>query len=366
MTLSLAYFVTPHGFGHGARAAAIMEAVYQQNPNCHFEVFTQVPEWVFADSTHAPFRYHSLLTDLGLAQKTPLVVDLPETVRRLATLMPFNPQMIKRLAAQVTQAGCRAVLCDVAALGLTVAHAAGLPSVLIENFTWDWIYEPYVAEEPKLQPHMDYLRQLYATATYRFQVAPVCHVLPHTPQIAPLSRSPRQSAGEVRARLEIPPHHKLVLLTMGGMNADWRTVVAQLHQAEGVSFVIPGASKNGLEREGNVLLLPPRSNIFHPDLLGAGDAVVGKLGYSTLAETYHAGLPFAYVERPGFREYPVLAEFVQKEMHGLEIKAADFESGAWLAQLPTILALPHVTRSGPNGANQMADFIIQQFSAPHC
>lgn len=361
MTLSLAYFVTPHGFGHGARAAAIMEAIYQRQPDCHFEVFTQVPEWVFADSTHAPIRYHALLTDLGLAQKTPLVVDLPETVRRLATLMPFDKQLVTQLAAQVKQAGCGAVLCDVAALGLAVAHAAGLPSVLIENFTWDWIYGPYVAEEPKLQPHIDYLRQLYATATHRFQVAPVCHVLPHTPQIAPLSRSSRESAGAVRALLEIPSHHKLVLLTMGGMDSDWQTVVAQLQKAEGVSFVIPGASKKGLEREGNVLLLPPRSNIFHPDLLSACSAVVGKLGYSTLAETYHAGLPFAYVERPAFREYPVLAEFVQKEMHGLEIKAVDFESGAWLAELPKILALPHLTRTGPNGANQIAGFILTQW-----
>lgn len=365
MKFSLAYFVTPHGFGHGARAAAIMEAVYQRHPDCHFEIFTQVPEWVFADSTHAPFNYHALLTDLGLAQKTPLVVDLPETVRRLDGLMPFEAKLIQQLAAQVQEAGCRAVLCDVAALGLAVAQAAGLPSVLIENFTWDWIYEPYLAEEPRLERHMEYLRGYYMVATHHFQVAPVCHVQPRATQILPLSRQPRQTPAEVRQQLGLTPAHPLILLTMGGMDSDWQTVVAQLHAAQDVNFVIPGGSPNGLQREGNVLLLPPRSHIFHPDLLSACSAVVGKLGYSTLAETYYAGIPYAYVERPGFREYPVLAQFVHQTMQGLEIKAATFESGAWLRELPQLLALQRLTRSEPNGAHQIAGFILQQFSRPH-
>lgn len=357
--LTLAYFVTPHGFGHGARAAALMQAIYQQHPHCRFEIFTQVPEWVFADSTRAPFTYHALLTDVGLAQKTPLVVDLPETVRRLDSLMPFDAKLVQHLAASVQQVGCRAVLCDVAALGLAVAQAAGLPSVLIENFTWDWIYEPYLAEEPRLQPHIEYLRGCYPTATYHFQVAPVCHLQPSATPIAPLSRQPRQTPAQVREQLGLTPTRPLILLTMGGMDSDWQTVVTHLQAVPNVNFVIPGASQNNLERAGNVCLLPPRSHIFHPDLLSACSAVVGKLGYSTLAETYYAGIPYAYVERPGFREYPVLAEFVHQAMQGLEIKAATFESGGWLAELPKLLALPRLSRSGPNGAGQIAEFIVE-------
>lgn len=360
MKLSLAFFVTPHGFGHGARAAALMQAIHQRQPQCHFEIFTQVPEWVFEVSTEAPFKYHALLTDVGLAQKTPLVVDLPETVRRLDGLMPFEAELIEQLATQVQEAGCRAVLCDVAALGLAVAQAAGLPSVLIENFTWDWIYEPYLAEEPRLERHMEYLRGSYMAATHHFQVAPVCHIQPHATQIPPLSRQPRQTPAEVRQQLGLTPAQPLILLTMGGMDSDWQTVVAQLHAAQNVNFVIPGAGQNGLQREGNVLLLPPRSHIFHPDLLSACSAVVGKLGYSTLAETYYAGIPYAYVERPGFREYPVLAQFVHQEMQGLEIKAATFESGTWLRELPHLLALPRLTRSGLNGAHQIAEFIVER------
>ena len=46
----LAYFVSPHGFGHAARACAVMQAMRAVWPRVVFEVFTLVPEWFFAES----------------------------------------------------------------------------------------------------------------------------------------------------------------------------------------------------------------------------------------------------------------------------------------------------------------------------
>jgi UDP-N-acetylglucosamine:LPS N-acetylglucosamine transferase len=106
-----------------------------------------------------------------------------------------------------------------------------------------------------------------------------------------------------------------------------------------------------------VVLLPHHSEFFHPDLLNACDAVVGKLGYSTLAEAYQAGIPFGYVQRPRFRESAVLAAYIQAEMRGLEIPAAHFEDGSWLSALPALLALPRLERQEPNGAVQVGEFV---------
>ena len=36
----LAYFISPHGFGHAARAAAVMSALHTQDPALQFEIFT--------------------------------------------------------------------------------------------------------------------------------------------------------------------------------------------------------------------------------------------------------------------------------------------------------------------------------------
>ena len=48
--MRIAYFVTPHGFGHAARAAAVMVALQEIDPAIQFDIFTQVPRWFFQDS----------------------------------------------------------------------------------------------------------------------------------------------------------------------------------------------------------------------------------------------------------------------------------------------------------------------------
>jgi len=36
----IAYFISSHGFGHAARAAAVMETLSESNPGVRFEIFT--------------------------------------------------------------------------------------------------------------------------------------------------------------------------------------------------------------------------------------------------------------------------------------------------------------------------------------
>ena len=76
------------------------------------------------------------------------------------------------------------------------------------------------------------------------------------------------------------------------------------------------------------------------------DAVVGKVGYSTLAEVYHAGVPFGYVMRSNFRESEPMAAFIEKEMQGVYLKESEFSSGRWIAKLQDLLNLNRVQRAG--------------------
>lgn len=58
MTMStrcIAYFVSPHGFGHAARSCAIMSALQAREPGIGLEIFTTVPRWFFAESLAAAF-----------------------------------------------------------------------------------------------------------------------------------------------------------------------------------------------------------------------------------------------------------------------------------------------------------------------
>jgi UDP:flavonoid glycosyltransferase YjiC (YdhE family) len=352
----IAYFITPHGYGHAARAAAVMDALSSLDRQIGFEIFTQVPRWFFEDSLEYPFGYHALLTDIGLAQKNSLAEDLPETVHRLATFLPFDPTLLANLARQVKRLDCQMIVCDISALGIAVAKTAGLPAVLVENFTWDWIYEGYLAVEPRLEPYITEFQTWFAAADYRLQTEPICRPWPASLTTRPVSRKSRTPAGETRQKLGLPAQARVVLLTMGGIPWEY-TFLEKLAGQHECYFIIPGAADRP-ERQGNLVLLPHRSKFYHPDLVNAADAVIGKLGYSTVAEVYHAGIPFGYIARPDFRESDVLTRYGQQHMSGLAITVTQFANGEWVSLLPDLLALARLERCVSNGAEQAAQFMI--------
>jgi hypothetical protein len=352
---NVAFFVTPHGFGHAGRAAAVMGALQRLDPRLQFHIFTETPEWFFRDSLAGPFVYYPWPTDVGMVQQDPLHEDVLETVRRLDEFLPFDPAKIGALEEQVSGTGCELVLCDIAPLGLAVARAAGIPSVLIENFTWDWIYEGYAGEDSRMNKHAEYMRRVFEIADYRIQTEPVSVRRPANLVTPPVSRPARVPRAETRGKLGLPGNARAVLITMGGMKSE-HDFSSRLKEQHGVYFVIPGGRESALVKD-NLVLLPHRSRFFHPDLINACDVVIGKVGYSTVAEVYDAGAPFGYIPRSRFRESAALIAFAHERMSGIEIPQERFETGAWLSDLEELLALPRKRRTEPNGAEVAASFI---------
>ena len=317
-----------------------------------------------------PFGYHPLLTDIGLAQKTALVEDLPETLRQLDRFLPFDDSLIQGIARQVNQLRCQLVICDIAPMGIAVAREAGVPSVLVENFTWDWIYEGYVKHAPELRRHITYLSELFDRANYHIQTEPACHHRQAQLTTSPVSRKIRTSPHQIRQQLGIPNQAKVVMVTMGGI--PWQyDFLEKLASQSGIHFIIAGADKwaqasnSPPVRDSKLTLLPRHSDYFHPDLVNASDAVIGKAGYSTVAEVYYAGVPFGYIGRPKFRETQALVTFIEQEMKGLAITEAQFQNGGWLSSLTDLLMLPRTHRNDSHGADQAASFICKLLNRRH-
>ena len=352
----IAYFISAHGFGHAARASAVMEAVHRVAPAVRFEIFTTVPRWFFADFIRGPFACHRLETDVGMIQKSPLEEDLPATCKALDAFYPLDGRKISAVAKQVKSLDCRAVICDIAPMGIAVARKAGLLSVLVENFTWDWIYAGYEKYLERLRPHIDDLEKMFAGADFHIQARPVCAPCSPDITVAPISRIPRLSAGRIRERLEISDHLKLVVITLGGAAVS-RSRIKFDRIPEDIFLVLPGISDK-IQRSGQCLRLPARSGVYHPDLIQAADAVIGKTGYSTLAEIYHADVPFGYVSRSAFREAPVLQTFVREKMRSLEVSESALEGGFWVTLIPDLMAIPPAGTGRVNGADQIAEFLF--------
>lgn len=355
--LRIACFISPHGFGHAARAAAIIEAVGTRLAPCHFEIFTTVPSWFFADSLSVPFSWHRVNTDIGLVQENAFSEDIERTLASLNAFLPFNPVLVADLAEQICRKQCRFILCDIAPLGITVGRKSGIPSVLIENFTWDRIYAGYPSVAGMMDHHITYLRRVFDTADHHIQTEPVCFRDTADLTVGPVSRGFRTTGPEIRRKLGIPDSKKIVLITTGGI-PERHGFLDQLKKFAEATFILPGSSRSP-QLLDNLVLLPHRSVFFHPDLVNASDAVVGKVGYSTIAEVYAAGVPFGHAARCRYPESPGLVDFISRQMKGIALSEADFGSGRWLAVLPKLLGLPRQPHDEINGSEQIAAYIYK-------
>jgi UDP-N-acetylglucosamine:LPS N-acetylglucosamine transferase len=104
-------------------------------------------------------------------------------------------------------------------------------------------------------------------------------------------------------------------------------------------------------------MLSPDSGIYHPDLVAACDGVIGKVGYSTLAEVYQAGVPFGYIRRPRFRESAPLAAFIDREMVSMEITGEQFRDSSWLDRVSELCRCPRDREKRENGSMAAAAFL---------
>lgn len=334
-----------------------MEALHGLDPRVEFEIFTKVPQWFFADSLSCEFLYHPLRSDIGLVQKTPFASDLHQTLKLLDDFYPPDTETIDRLAGMLKQRQSRLVVCDIAPLGIVAAKRAGIPSLLVENFTWDWIYEDYVAEHEGFLKHINYLKDVFSSADHHFQTQPVCNPWSADLTTPPVSRKHRTPSPAVRKELGLDAEAKVVLVTAGGIPSQFPSL-EKFSGDKGLFFLIPGAIET-IEIKGNVILLPHRSGFFHPDLVNASDVVVGKAGYSTLAEVYWAGAPFGYVNRSGFRESEALSRFIERNMRGTAVTEEEFHEGSWVSKITELLSMKRLTPGGVNGSEQIARAILQ-------
>lgn len=319
-----------------------------------FEVFSTVPRWFFEESVHGPFTHHDITCDVGFRQESALVFDLEATLRALDAFVPFDEELVERCASTLRSTGCRAALCDISPFGIAVAERAGVPSLLVENFSWSWLYEPFFEEVPSLRRLSVELEEWSGQATLHVQAEPVCSRDLSLEIVGPISRVPRLDRAAARASLDLELDEAVVVLTMGGHGEEFG-FIDRLSALTDIKFLVTGAHET--QRTGNIRLFDSHTPLFMPNLLRAADAVVAKLGYGILAEAWREGLPIAYVTREDSREMPSLEAFAAREVAGFVVRPEQFASGAWTDRLGDLLSTPRRRPTDRGGTNRVAEIL---------
>lgn len=357
---AVAVFVSPHGFGHAARASAVMAALHRRT-GARFELFAATPRWFFDESVEGLYRHHEVSADVGFVQTSALSYDLERTVEAVGRMVPFDPGLVGRLADVVRRTECCMVLCDIAPLGIAVAERAGIPSALVQNFTWPWLYEPLFDRAPSLAALSREMDGWIGRASLHLLAEPFCDRDPRAHGVVlPVSRRPRRTREELREEAGLAPEERVVVLTMGGYGEEM-PFLGRLAEMRDVTFLVTGSPATRVS--GNLRMYDNATRLYMPHLVRMADAVVGKLGYSTVAEVWAEGRPAAWVTRHDFRETGPLMSWAAARIPGFEIPAAEFAAGAWVAALPALLDLPRPEPAALGGADQVVDHLVERFGA---
>ncbi|KII85116.1 hypothetical protein PLICRDRAFT_669243, partial [Plicaturopsis crispa FD-325 SS-3] len=154
------------GYGHATRVSAFACHLLHLEPRPTIYLISSAPEHVFAGSIDEGALYRYAEIDPVIVQPLAYRVDRQKSVEGLEQFLSEKDAKLEYEKTWLAEVGADCVLSDAAFLGCLAAHAAGIPSVLITNFTFDSVYsylsttlresESHVLDtlQPPEQPHL--------------------------------------------------------------------------------------------------------------------------------------------------------------------------------------------------------------------
>lgn len=330
------YYVTAHGYGHATRAAAVCAELERRG--ARVLVRTAAPAWLFAaEGLRAEVQHAEL--DCGLAMKDALSVDIPASLAAYEALLARWEAARRDETALLRRAGADAVISDAGALPIEAAAEAGVPAAVASNFTWDWIVEPWAADDARWERVRRRLAEAYARADVllRLPLGGGAPAVARSADMPLVVRRPGLGRAEVFAALglDLADPRPVAAFSLGGVewSADGRASAEGLDGWRFVAYTPPpaGLSADWLE-------LPRRSPLRHCDIMAAADAVVMKPGYGTFAEALAARVPALVVPRSDFRECAPMMAVVRRLGRVRTLALPDFIAGRWAAGLAELRA----------------------------
>lgn len=347
------YYITGHGLGHASRSCQVLQALHRRHPAVRCDVVADAAAWFLNDNLPPGVDVAPRSLDVGVRQADSLVMRPEATIEACLRLQAESPRLIADETARLRRDGVTLVATDVAALPCAAAAAAGIPAVILSNFTWDWIYEEFRSEYPGLAPVIDWQRACYRQAALALRLPfhgpmPVARVI-DLPMVARRSTIPAEA---VRTRLGLTAGQRLALLSFGGFGLR-DTSFGGLSDLDGWVFL---AEPELAGEHPRVRPLP--AGVGYPDLVNAADVVITKPGYGIVAECLAHGTPVIYTSRGNFREQARLIAGLERYGRAVAVDNEQLRHGDLRDALEQLLALPQPAETlAANGADVAADYL---------
>jgi L-arabinokinase len=346
----IVYYISAHGFGHAVRACEVIRRLPADLP---LTIRTEAPEWLLRSELGArPFDPQPACFDCGTLGPDSTAVDLAMTIDAAEPLLDANDTRLAGEVAMLCRLGARVVVADAPAFPLRAAAEAGIPSILVANFTWSAIYRrlleqthPDAALADRATRVIDRIQADYDRGGTLLVPAldiplQACRRRMDIPLIARRG-IPRRAELAAAAGLDAARPIFLLYLGVGGRRGMQWDRLASLADSNGnplqlVAYDVP----SGLAL--SVRAIPEAFG--HADAIASVDAAIAKPGYSIVAECLAAGTPIFYPPRPQFAEADVIHRALRDWGGGLCIAEADFLALDWQSSLARLSELKAAAR----------------------
>jgi len=352
----LAVYVSGHGFGHATRTGEVLRQLRERAPGLPITVCTSAPAALFSDAVATPFAVRAIEVDVGLVQKDALTIDEAGSAEAVARFLSGWPALVEREARWLKDAGAVLVLGDIPPLSFAAAAAAGVPSIALGNFSWDWIYRHLGRRHPLLLQAAEHAARAYATAglLLRLPFAGDLSAFPRIEDVPLVARRPVIPKSAARQRLSLDGR-PAVLLSFGGIGMPELDPSA-LGRLDEYGFLVTG--RVGTGRAPNLRHLAAAdlaaAGLRYEDLVGAVDVVVSKPGYGIVTDCIGAGTRFVYTDRGDFPEYPILVAEMPRYLPTRYVSNDDLRAGRLGEALRDVRAIASPPAPRTDGAEVAA------------
>ena len=215
---SVFFYISGHGFGHVSREIEVVNALAAACPGLSIVVRTAAARRLFDRTVRPPFTFIEGACDTGVVQIDSLRLDEEETIRRAAEFHRQLPRLAVQEAALLREHEARFVVADAAPLAPVAASAAGVPSVVLANFTWDWIYEGYPEALTAAPDLIATIRDAYRHAgdAWRLPLHGGFTMFDRPIDVPFIARHATRDPLDVRRLLQLPADGPLALSSFGG------------------------------------------------------------------------------------------------------------------------------------------------------
>lgn len=362
---SIFYYISGHGFGHATRSIEVIDALKRFRPDIPIYIRSWASRKIFAEMC-PDYTVTYCKMDIGVVQKDGISMDVPETIREFEQLKDRFPEICQTEISSLKthRAGC--VVSDIPSAAHMLARSVGIPSLAVTNFSWDWIYDAWIDDYPKVAEIADGMRNEYSLCDelLRLPYAPAMGTFPTISDIPMLGRKATLPKSVVRKRLGLHTETRpLVLLSFGGMGLDGKSLGAS-NQLQDFRLLTTFPMNSMQITE----LKPLESyGIKYPDLVGAVDVVVTKPGYGIVSECAVNHTRMLYTDRGPFREYDVIMEQMPYWNCGIYIPRKVLLEGNWKHYLEDLMSRNPADAPGSTeaacaqGARVAAEHILQHY-----